>query len=52
LHAVAGDSDHLAGGGVRTVGEPGGDELVDEPGDHEEEDQTGEHEENAPDPEP
>jgi hypothetical protein len=49
---VAGDGDHLAGGGVLPVGEPGGDELVDEPGEQDEEDQTDEHDEDPPDPEP
>jgi hypothetical protein len=49
---VAGDGDHLAGGRVPSVGEPGGDELVDEPGEQDEEDQTDEHDEDPPDPEP
>jgi hypothetical protein len=35
---VTGDGDHLAWGGILSVGEPSGDELVNEPGEHQDDD--------------
>jgi hypothetical protein len=52
LHVVTGYGDHLAGGGVPSVGELGGDELVDESGEHQDEDEPDERHENLPDPQP
>ena len=52
MHVVTGCGDHLAGGGVLLVGEPGGDELVGEPEEQHNEDQTDEGQKDAPDPKP